>query len=400
MVPVTDTTTTVIRHQMSSKIGPFGRCVSNVLLLLFSGCALVPGLDSELDKSKDGAPGEIGGYDLVKLDARTLLDLVKGSPARHGVKAISVASDEVAPAHFSDMAAEYVVGRGDVLTIIVWDHPELTSPTGEFRDPESSGRLVGSDGKIFFPYVGELHVSGLTASSIRRLISERLARVVRDPQVDVRVAAFRSQAVRVAGEVVNPSLIPVTDRGLSILEALTISGGYTEEAVRNIVILKRGGQDYEMDLSATTHTGISVSDIQLIQGDVLIVPNSDERNVYVMGSVQEQSAIPLRKRTMSLAEAISLAGGLSETAADSSRIYVVRGEQVINGESRSLEQVRTTIYLVDMSEINSLVLSEKFEVYPRDLIYVDRTGLATYNSVVTQILPTVSTLFQLDRLLN
>ena len=70
-------------------------------------------------------------------------------------------------------------------------------------------------------------MGGLPVSSIRRLISAQLARVVRDPQVDVRVAAFRSQRVQVTGEVANPAVLPLTDRGLSVLEAIASTGGLT-----------------------------------------------------------------------------------------------------------------------------------------------------------------------------
>ena len=105
--------------------------------------------------------------------------------------------------------------------------------------------------------------------------------------------------------------------------------------------------------------------------------------------VTETVSIPVPAR--------SLLEGLDPGAADSSRVLVVRA-QAARGTPKM--QVRPSIYLIDMSDISALIMSERFLLWPRDVVYVDRTGLATYNAVVSQVLPTVSTLFQLDRLLD
>ncbi len=379
------------RPPMTSRAYWRSPLIFSICFFSLSGCALVPGLDLSVDHKNIGAPEELGGFDLIEVTPKVLLELAENVDPdrfRSNIEGVSGAERN-----------EYMVGAGDVLTIIVWDHPELTSPTGEFRDPESSGRLVGSDGKIFYPYIGELEVGGLPVSSIRRLISAQLARVVRDPQVDVRVAAFRSQRVKVTGEVANPAVLPITDRGLSVLEAIASTGGLTGEASRRLVILRRGDSEYQIDIKDRIGSESLAGDVILQHGDELHIPNSDEYAVYVLGAVGAQAAIPLPRGSMSLAEAISRVDGLDANTADRSRIYVVRAEPRGMGQ-RNQSQSRLVVYIVDMSRITSLILSERFDLFPRDVVYVDRTGLATYNSIVSQILPTVSTLFQLDRLVD
>ena len=360
-----------------------------------AGCTVVPGLDLSVDHSRDGAPTELGGFDLIHVTPEVLVNLATVDVPAHGAEGLRPAS-ELRASNSALKVEQYLVGPGDVLSIIVWDHPELTNPTGEFRDPESSGRLVGADGKIFYPYVGELDVAGRSIADIRRLIASRLARVVREPQVDVRVAAFRSQKVRVTGEVSTPSTIPITDRPPTALEAITAAGGLTAEASRRTAVLRRDGIEYRLSLPGTVSTHYaSDADLILRDGDVLYVPNSDEQSVFLIGAVGRQASVPMPRGTMSLAEALSTVEGLDSGSADRSRVFVVRAQA-----ASSEPEIRSIIYLMNMSDVGALIMSERFRLWPRDVVYVDRTGLATYNSVISQVLPTVSTLFQLDRLLD
>ena len=83
---------------------------------------------------------------------------------------------------------EYRIGPLDMVQVVVWEHPELTSPMGQYQP---AGQKVTTDGKLFYPYAGELQAAGLTAQELRTEITKRLSdKILNDPQVDVRVTGY------------------------------------------------------------------------------------------------------------------------------------------------------------------------------------------------------------------
>src|SRR3990167_3716119 len=95
----------------------------------------------------------------------------------------------------------YRVGPYDILNIIVWGHPELTTVTTQLSTPGESGFLVSAHGRISFPFAGTFTVAGLTLPEIQTRIEHRISKYIRNPQVTARVVGFRSQEAQLLGEV-------------------------------------------------------------------------------------------------------------------------------------------------------------------------------------------------------
>ena len=174
-----------------------------------------------------------------------------------------------------------------MLSVTVWDHPELTIPAGEFRSPESTGHPVTSDGKMFYPHVGTIAVGGKTLPEVREELTQRLTRVIQNPQLDVRVASFRGKKVQVTGEVMGPAALPINDVPMRALDAITFAKGFTPEADMQNVILTRAGKTYRLDLQAVNERGQVGNNWLLQDGDVLHVTDRRENRVFVLGEVKK-----------------------------------------------------------------------------------------------------------------
>lgn len=283
---------------------------------------------------------------------------------------------------------QYRVAPYDVLFVVVWDHPELTIPAGEFRPAEAYGNVVQADGTMFYPHVGVVEVAGKTLPEIRGLLTSGLTRYLEKPQLDVRVAAFRGKRVQVTGEVVQPSTQPITDVPLRVQEAIAAARGLTPDAWTRGVTLTRDGKLYRLDLQALYDEGDVSQNWLLRDGDVLHVPSREENKVFVLGEVRQPASKLMAKGRMSLAEALGDSAGFDPTASNGV-VYVFRGRY---------EAPR--VYRLDASSADALLLAVQFQLEPRDVVYVATYRLTQWNRFVTQLLPTIQGLWQTADLPN
>lgn len=277
----------------------------------------------------------------------------------------------------------YRVGPQDILMVTVWDHPELTLPLGQMRTDEATGFVVDEEGCLYYPHVGRFQVKGLTVVEVREKLTAALNKVLRNPQVDVKVLRYRSQQVFVGGEVRNAGLHSVTDVPFSLAEAVNRAGGFLPTADTSRITLARGEQKWTVSYLDLVAKGNRLGRLLLRAGDTVHVAHRDESPVYVMGELRNPKSVPLMHGRLSLAQALSEAGGIMPGQADPRSIYVLR-----RGDADSAVEV----YHLDAGNPVAMVLADRFPLQPRDMVFVDAGSLVRWNRVVSLLLPTVSAL--------
>lgn len=280
---------------------------------------------------------------------------------------------------------DYSVGVGDILDIVVWDHPELTLPAGDRRTPQESGLRVQADGTFFYPYVGQIEAAGKTPEAIRDALAKKLVTFIPDPQVEVRVVTYKSQAVSVTGEVESPSRQALTDVPLTLLDAINAAGGLTAEADPRTVTVRRGGRSYVVDMQAFLEQGAGANNPVLKNGDVISVGRQDLQEAYLLGQIVKPSTIDLTRENVSLTQALTRVGGLREDQADARGIFVFRDTPM-----------GITVYQLDASNPTAFLIGTRFVILPKDVIYVTTAPLYRWNRLISGLLPTLTTVRAVD----
>ena len=337
-----------------------------VAVALLNACAMAPGMTMS-------EPAEVPEGRVVRVSAITL-DLLNSMEAAHETQVRQVAEEFAATPH------GYVVGVGDVLQIIVWDHPELTIPAGSFRDAETSGQQVGEDGYLYYPYVGMVNAAGMNIAALRDVLTEKLSVYIQDPQLDVRIVAFRSKRVYVVGEVNEPGVLPLNDVPLTIADAISLSGGLTENAHKSGVNISRAGKVHEIDLKALYDHADSSQNLMLQHGDIVNVLDRSQQKVFVMGEVKAPASVEIVNGQLTLAAALGEVGGVNQNSADPGGIYVVRGT----------DKDSPQIFHLDARYATGMLLAERFKMQAQDVVFVDTAGISQWNRVITQLLPSIS----------
>ncbi len=286
----------------------------------------------------------------------------------------------------------YRVGPQDILSITVWDHPELTIPAGEFRSPTAAGHKVGSDGRFFFPYAGIIQAAGRTTEQIRRELEQKLTKNITKPQVGVSIAAYRSQQAYISGQVLKPGVIPVNDIPLTVRDIIAKAGGLTEKA-SDLALLSHHNKKIKIDLGALYRKGDNSQNYVLRGGDALyIAEKNPSEKVFVLGEVKKPGSLHLDRFGLTLAEALSDSGGINEETASPTGIFVVRQENP--------KDKLPSVYQLQMTSVHSMLLAEQFPLRSRDIVYVTAAPMTRWNRVISQLLSTSTITNNTDTLLK
>ena len=167
------------------------------------------------------------------------------------VPALALAQSTDTSRHVS-RGGEDVLRPGDVIKVSVWREPEWS---GEFTVDES--------GTAVLPRIGPVHVTAMSPDSLKRFVTDSLAKFLRNPSIEVTPL----RRIQVLGAVRNPGLYPVPPT-VTVGDAVAVAGGATPDGKPDQVVLRRNGQDLKVKLARETR----LADTPIQTGDQLYVP--------------------------------------------------------------------------------------------------------------------------------
>ena len=202
----------------------------------------------------------------------------------------------------SDWSTMVKLGVGDLLEISVYNVPELNAKV-----------RVSNAGDIYLPLIDYVHVEGLTQEEAQELIAKRLedGGFVRGPHVTIFIDEANSQGVTLLGEVSKPGIYPeIGDHRLYAI--VSQAGGFTQNAARKVSILRRNQPEaIHVNLPRNLADDLSAN-VEILPGDTITVPRAPI--IYVVGDVARPSGLLVDNGSLTVLQALALAGGTNHTA--------------------------------------------------------------------------------------
>jgi polysaccharide biosynthesis/export protein len=256
------------------------------------------------------------------------------------------------------------LGGGDLLEVSVYNVPEL-----------STKARVSNSGDVYLPLIDYVHIADLTLEEAQRVIEKRLqdGGYVRNAHVTIFLDESASQGVTVLGEVTRPGIYPALgDRRL--YDMISIAGGFTASAGRKISVVRQNDPASPITLNLPRDLADDLKDnIEIEPGDTITIPRAPI--VYVVGEVGRPTGLLIDNGSLTVLQALALAGGTTHTAKMGGTCIIRRGP---NG------MTETKVPLKKMLEAKSPDITLQAD----DILFVPLSGARVagatgFNAVIT-----------------
>jgi protein involved in polysaccharide export with SLBB domain len=254
-----------------------------------------------------------------------------------------------APVDRIPVTPEYLIGPGDELLVRAWGQIDVN-----YR------AVVDRTGAIYLPKVGPISVAGVRYDQLNTYMKAAISRVFKNFDLDVTLGRLRAVQVFVVGQVRRPGSYTVSSLS-TLVNALFASGGPSKRGSMRHILLKREGKDVtDFDLYDLIAFGDKSKDVQLLSGDVILVPPVG-RLVALAGSVNVPGIYELKEHE-TLGEILGYAGGFTTTASGQKTfIDRIDDRRVRHTAELDLSSVGLKTELKDGDIVRLLHISPRFD---------------------------------------
>ena len=250
---------------------------------------------------------------------------------------------------------ELPIGPRDVLDVRVLQDPSLNTRT-----------IVGDDGKITFPLVGKIDISGLSQPQAETRIKSMLqGKYLTIADVSVQIIEVGNKPISVIGAVGHPGRIGATG-SITLMQAIIQAGGLSGGYGRVLYVLRTGAnglaEQIAIDLEDLLINGNPDVNIPLFPNDVVNVPPDTPLNIYVLGEVMKPGRVQFRRsQNPTLLQALADAGGLTDRASREVQVKrTVDGKETI---------VRKNYKRILTGQDPDMLLQDNDTIYVRESVF-------------------------------
>lgn len=357
------------------------KIILGVLLGLapLAGCSTLPSAGPSVDEIvKNSHEVSGGGFELVTI-----------TPAVNSV--LSRRKPDSFVRSFGDYrpSMEPMIGVGDSLSITIWEAAagglfSSALVTDRFSTGSKSAtipdQVVGRDGSITVPYAGRIRVAGQNSHGVQAAIEQALVGKAIQPQALVSVTRSISNSVTVSGEVTTGARVPLSAKGDRILDVIASAGGIKAPVSETFIQLTRGKNTARVAMSRVVQD--PSENIYMRPDDVITVIRHPQTFV-AFGATGRNAEIHFEAESISLAQALAKAGGLLDSRADPTGVFIMRYEpfeiarQVVENLSVPPEGGRApVVYQLNARSADGLLVAQKFPIFAGDVLYVSNAPIS------------------------
>ncbi|PYF09369.1 polysaccharide export outer membrane protein [Rhodobacter viridis] len=351
-----------------------GLVVAVLLTAVFSGCTLPRGaaMQSEILSNADDKTPSFAHY---PVDSKLLSELSDWPAAKSAAAKRSWIKG-------GSGGAGQVLAAGDTVALSIWEGGQNKLLTSEGAPTtQIAPTTVANNGQIFVPYVGAVKVSGLSIEAAREKVQQSVTALIPEAQVQLAATPGKGNAVSLIGGVSNPGTIPLVDRSLTVLGAISEAGGVQASIENPQVRLYRGGKVYETSMQRVLDD--PALDTGLRPGDKLMVLK-DDRNFLSLGAAGVEKIIPFPKDHVNALEAVTLAGGINDSRANPKGVLILREypASAVRSDATQGPQNARVVFSMDLTTSEGLFSAQNFEVQPNDLVLATESALVNTRTIL------------------
>lgn len=342
-----------------------------LLLFLLSGCLSVPGIDENPKKKKPNKNNSVSKYsisdvgiNIINLNKSTDLEIEAfNNPIveeiNYNIKKFS---------KIYDYNYQYILGPADSISINLTDTDDLD---GIY--------VIDQSGMIDLPFIGKIKLDKLNLNDAQTILIDVIKDFYKNPDLQINVVEFNSSKVYFVGAVRNQITINLDQKPIKLIEAAikaNFNPSSSDKSFGTKGFLRRDNEVYKINLSNAYKSKDDKENFFLKKNDVIFIDRNSD-SIHVFGEVSKPG-VYFPNLDYSLTELISTTG-LNQLTANAKKVYVIR--------EKFESFLEVDIFQLDIRNPINLIAGRKFQLQPKDIVFVPPAEIVKWNRTISLLLP-------------